>query len=175
MIYLASACIGYQITSISGLSNIGQVRGILIDPQRFSVAGFWIEEYDRRRDYWPILLSQSLRQIHGRRLFINDLEDINDPADLPRLKRILKIDYQIPGTKIVSSDKEHLGRAEDFSFNDEDFKIIHLIVKPPLHQRLRKTRLHFTRNQIEKVSRRQIEVRTDPAAQLHSLPDSLTP
>ena len=172
MIYLASACIGYQITSISGLSNIGQIRGILIDPRRFSVAGFWVEEYGRRPAYWPILLSQSLRQIHNQRIFINDLDDINDPADLPRLKQILKIDYQIPGVRVVSTDDEYLGKAEDFSFNDEDFKIIHLIVKPPLHQRLRRTRQHFTRNQIEKVSHRRIEVKVDPQAQLHSLPET---
>ena len=172
MIYLASACIGYQITSISGLGNVGQIRGVLVDPQRFSVAGFWVEEYNRRRAYWPILLSQSLRQIHDKRVFINDLEDINDPTDLPRLKRVLKVDYQIPGTKVISTDDEYLGRAEDFSFSDEDFKIAHLIVKPPIHQRLRKTRLHFTRNQIEKVSRRRIEVKVGPQAQLHSLPET---
>ena len=172
MIYLASACIGYQITSISGPSGVGQIGGVLVDPQRFSVAGFWVEEYGRRRPYWPVLLSRSLRQIHGGRVFINGPEDINDPEDLPRLKQVLKIDYQIPGAKAVSTDGEYLGRAEDFSFSDEDFKIAHLIVKPPLARRLRKTRLHFPRGQIEKVSPRRIEIRVGPQAQLHSLPET---
>ncbi len=175
MIYLASACVGYQITSISSLENIGQIRGILIDPQRFSVAGFWVEIYSRRYRHWPILLSQSLRQIHNRRVFVNDLDDINSPEDLPRLSQTLKVDYQIPGKKVVSTEKEYLGKAEDFSFDSDDFKIIHLIVKPPLHRRLRKTRQHFTRNQIEKVSRKQIEIKIGLQTQLHSLPESLTP
>ncbi len=175
MIYLASICIGYQITSISSLDNIGQVRGVLIDPQRFSVAGFWVEIYSQHSKQWPILLSQSLRQIHNRRIFVNDLDDINLPEDLPRLRQALKIDYQIPGKKAVSTDKEYLGKAEDFSFDSESFKIIHLIVRPPLHQRLRKRRLHFTRNQVEKIGRRQIEIKVSPQTQLHSLPESLAP
>lgn len=173
MIYLASACIGYQIYSIATSNNVGQLRGILIDPQRFSVAGFWIEEYHQRRSYWPILLSKSLRQIEGRRVFINDISDFNAPKDLPRLKNILKIDYQIPNKRVISTEKEYLGKAEDFSFNDEDFKIIHLIVKPPLHLRLRKTRRHFTRRQIEKVAQKEIEICIKPQTQLHSLPENL--
>ena len=172
---MASNCIGYKVISIASSNHIGQIRGILINPQRFSVTGFWVEEYNRKRNYWPILLSQSLRQIHGRRIFVNDTDDINAPSDLPRLKRVLRIDYQIPGKRIISSEKQYLGRAEDFSFNDENFKIIHLVVKPPLHQRFSKTRQHFTRSQIEKVSKNQIEVRISPQTQLHSLPDRLTP
>ena len=173
MIYLASACIGYQITSIASLNNVGQIRGILIDPNRFSVAGFWIEEYQRRHKQLPILLSQSLRQIHNRRVFINDEQDFNTLQDLPRLKEVFKIDYQIPGKKIISTDSEYLGRAEDFSFSDEDFKIIHLIVKPPLPQRLRTTRRQFGRNQIEKVRTQSIEVRIGPQSQLNALPADL--
>ena len=173
MIYLASACIGYQITSIASSNNVGQIRGLLIDPNRFSVAGFWVEAYQRRRKQWPILLSQSLRQIHNRRIFINDDEDFNAPEDLPRLKEALKIDYQIPGKKIISTDSKYLGKAEDFSFSDEDFKIIHLIVKPPLPQRLRTSRRQFGRNQIEKVRARSIEVRIGPQSQLSSLPADL--
>ena len=173
MIYLASACIGYQITSISGLNNVGQIRGVLIDPHRFSVAGFWVEEYQQRRNWWPILLSQSLRQIHSRRVFINSVEDFNHPKDLPRLKEVLKIDYQIPGKKVVSTESEYLGQAEDFSFSDEDFKIVHLIAKPPLTQRLRTTRHQFSRNQIEKIRGKSIEIRIGPQPQLGSLPADL--
>ena len=173
MIYLASACIGYQITSISSLNNVGQILGVLVDPHRFSVAGFWIEEYQQRRSWWPILLSQSLRQIHNRRVFINSVEDFNHPKDLPRLKEVLKIDYQIPGKKVISTEREHLGTAEDFSFSDEDFKIVHLIVKPPLAQRLRTTRHQFSRSQIEKIRGKSIEVRIGPQTQLGSLPADL--
>ena len=175
MIYLASACIGYQITSITGLDNVGQIRGVLIDPHRFSVAGFWVEEYQCRRNWWPILLSQSLRQIHSRRVFVNDAEDFNHPKDLPRLKEVLKIDYQIPGKKIVSTEREYLGKAEDFSFSDEDFKIMHIIAKPPLPQRLRTSRRQFSRSQIEKIRGKSIEVRISPQAQLGSLPADLVP
>ena len=175
MIYLASACIGYQITSIATAENIGQIRGVIVDPYRFSVAGFWAEVYSRRSKQWPVLLSQSLRQIHNRRIFVNDLDDINAPGDLPRLRQVLKVDYQVPGKKVVATGGDYLGKAEDFSFNDEDFKIIHLIVRPPLHRRLRQTRQHFTRNQIEKIGRKQIEVKTGPQTQIHTLPGEVAP
>lgn len=172
MIYLASASIGYQLISIAGLNNVGQIRGILVDPQRFSVAGFWVEIYGRRDKTWPILLSQSIRQIEGQRVFINDLEDIDSPKDLPRLRKILKVDYQLPGKRTISTDGDHLGKTEDFGFSDEDFKISHLIVRPPLHRRLRKARYHFTRSQIEKVSQQRIEVKIGPQATPHSLPET---
>lgn len=175
MIYLASACIGYQIASIASLNNVGQIRGLLIDPHRFSVAGFWVEEYQRQHKHWPILLSQSLRQIDEGRVFINDLDDFNDPQDLPRLRKILKIDYQIPGKKIISTDKKHLGIAEDFSFDDDNYQIVHLIVRPPLLQRLRTTRRHFRRSQIEKIRSKNIEINIDPLAQMKSLPNQLPP
>ena len=171
MLYLASACIGYQITSISSLANIGQITGILIDPHRFSVAGFWVEEYGQRQ--MPLLLSQSLRQIHSQRVFVNSEDDFNRPKDLPRLREVLEIDYQLPGKRVISTDKEYLGRADDFSFSDEDFKIVHLIVKPPLSQRLRTARRQFGRSQIEKIRSKTIEVRVGPQAKLGSLPADL--
>lgn len=169
MIYLASSLVSYQVISLSSLQSTGRVSGLLVDPYRFSVVGFWVEVVKRLqpRAALPLLLSQSIRQIDHDRLFINDAEDLNAPADLPKLKSILKIDYQIPGARIVSTDKDYLGRAEDFSFDEEDFKIMHLIVKPPLVQRLKTRQQRFHRNQVEKVGRRTIEVRVGLQTQRH--------
>lgn len=168
MIYLASALIGYQVVSLADVKRIATVGGILIDPNRFSVAGLWVQT---RPNQWRLLLSQSLRQINQQKVIINDSSDLNEVVDLPALQPILKIDYQIPGKKIVSTQGQHLGRAEDFSFNDDNFQIMHIFVKPPLHRRLHRQRLQFMRQQIEKISDKKIEVNIDPHGQsLRSLP-----
>ena len=165
MIYLASEFIGYKIFSLSSLNEVGVIIGIIIDPYRFSVLGFWIETSSTKRNDWLILLSQSVRQIEAGKVLINDVSDFNKRQDLPRVKTMLKIDYQIPGKKIVSTNAENLGQAEDFSFKEDNFQITHIIAKPPLHQRFKLTKRHYTRSQIEKISRKSIEVNVEPQAQ----------
>ena len=154
MIYLATECINMQIISIAISAEVGRVSGLLVDPFRFSVAGFWVAS---RKPV--IVLSKSVRQIEDTRLFINSEDDLNAPKDLPRLRNVFKYDYQIPGKKVISTEQEYLGRAENFSFDEYDCKIAQIIARPPLLKRLTNRRLHFTRNQIEHVKSKTIEVR----------------
>ena len=174
MIFLASDFIGYKVVSISTFSEIGQVEGILIDPYRFVVAGFWVKLiYDNAHRKEDFLVSSSVRQVDDQRLLINDIDDCSQLVDLPKLKPILKIDYQIKGKRVLSTEKTPLGKAEDFSFNDQDFKIMHVIVNPPFLQRLRVTQKRYHRRQIEKIDHQGIEVRIGPQTQSITLPTGL--
>ena len=162
MIYLASDFMGYKVISLASESDIGQINGILIDPYKFTIAGFWLETFMKGYQAYPILLTQSLRQIDRRRIFINDTNELNEPEDLPKLNEVLNIDYQMIGKRIVSTTKNYLGRIEDFSFDDYNFDVVYLVVKPPLYHRLTQSRLQFSRGQIEKVSNKEIEVNVSP-------------
>ena len=176
MLFLASDFINYKVVSISTLSEVGQVAGILVDPYRFVVSGCWVKIlHSRRYQGEGFLVSSSIRQIDDQRVLINDVDDCSPAVDLPKLKPIFKIDYQIKGKRIISTEKATLGRAEDFSFNDQDFKIMHIIVNPPLLQRLRLTQKRYHRQQIEKIDHKSIEVKVGPQTQsIQSLPTGLT-
>lgn len=176
MIFLASDFIDYKIVAISSLSEIGCVTGILVDPYTFTVAGFWMKlHHSPQKKAHHFLVSNSVRQIDDQRLLINDIDECCTPDDLPKLTETFDIDYQVCGKRVVSSKQVYLGQVEDFSFHDQDFKIMHIIVKPPLLQRLKITQKRYSRRQIEKIDHRKIEVKIGPQAQsVQSLPTGMT-
>ena len=162
MIYLASNFINYPVFSISALGVIGQIEGIIIDPYRFSVSGFWVSLANKTSNSEKILVTTSIRQISVDKILINDVSDIHNIEDLPKLKKIIQFDYQIPGKRVIATNKQYLGSASDFSFNSEDFKITAIMAIPPIYQRLRIDSRHFNRSQIEKISPSEIKVNTNP-------------
>ncbi|MCY4088677.1 MAG: hypothetical protein OXF49_00910 [Candidatus Saccharibacteria bacterium] len=174
MLYLANQFLQCQVISLETLKIIGHINGILVDPYRFEVAGFWIQPYTKNYKHWPVLLRQSMRQFDDQKVYVNSIHELNSPLDLPKLKQILEEDYQIPDKKIISTDQKTLGIAENFSFHSESFKIMHVIMKPPIHRRLSKSRQQFERRQIEKITPKIIEVNINPKKQrLQSIPTKL--
>ena len=162
---IASKFIGSSVCTIRSTGKVGQVVGLLIDPNKLVVAGFWVAT--RVHKDHQLLLNQDIRTLvpEKHQVIIDDLKDLCQPADLERLKPILEIDYQIPGKKVVQA-KKRLGKAIDFGFSiDYDYQITNIIAKPTLNQRFRVIQLSFNRNQIQAIDDKTITIQADELKQ----------
>ncbi len=162
MIYSASGLVGKPVVSIRINANIGQISGVLLNPDRLSVAGLWIKTNANPRQL--LLLNDDIRQLTSQRAIVDDHNQLVEPSELPKLRSILTINYIIPGKKIVA-DGRKIGVALDFNFNNETYLVSHIIARASGLQRLRVSQLTFERRQITAIDNRKITVNIDPQAQ----------
>lgn len=161
MIYSASGLVGKPVVSIRLNANIGQISGVLLNPDRLSVAGLWIKT--NANPQLLLLLNEDVRQLTSQRAIIDDHNQLAEPGDLPKLKSILATNYIIPGKKIVA-DGRKIGVASDFNFNNDTYLVSHIIGRAAGLQRLRMSQLSFERRQITGLDNRQITVNIGPQA-----------
>ena len=161
MIYSASGLVGKPVVSIRINANIGQISGVLLNPDRLSVAGLWIKTNTNPRQL--LLLNDDVRQLTSQRAIVDDHNQLVEPSELPKLRSILTINYTIPGKKIVA-DGRKIGVALDFNFNNETYLVSHIIARASGLQRLRVSQLTFERRQITAIDNRKITVNIGPQA-----------
>lgn len=160
MIILASKVIGKPILTIRTGRSVAAVTGVLIDPFKLQVAGFWVQKGAKTKESL-LLLSQDIREFTMRGLIIDDAASIVETEDLPRFKEIFEIDYQIPGKKVVSGRRKH-GKATDFGINTANLQIASITGKPSLTRMLGSTSFSFARKQIKSINDGAIEVSDSP-------------
>ena len=162
MIYTASVLVGKPVVSIHLNAEIGQISGVLIDPNRLAVAALWVKLGTDSQSL--LLLPEDIRQLTSQRAIIDERNQLTEPSELPKLRSILSINYIIPGKKVVG-DGRKLGVAQDFNFNNDTYLVSHIIVRAARWQRLRMTQLMFERRQITGLDNRQITVDIGPQTQ----------
>ena len=161
---IASKFIGSSVCTIRAAAKVGQVIGLLIDPNKLTIAGLWVSTKQHKQD--QLLLSQDIRTIvpAKQQVIIDDLKDLDLPAEFARLKSILDVDYQIPGKKVIQNNKT-IGQAIDFGFSIDHYRITNIVVQPRLLRRLQLTHLNFGRQQIKTINDRSIVVKPNEIKQ----------
>ncbi|MCA9349397.1 hypothetical protein KC878_04650 [Candidatus Saccharibacteria bacterium] len=159
MLFLAKNVIGMPVSSIRLAGKVAEVTGILVDPDRLKVVAFWVKTGGKNVD--ELLLFEDLRDFNMRGLIIDDLHNISPVEELTRLQRILDINYQIPGKKVVGS-RGKLGTAENFSFDPQTAEVMTISGKPSLSRRFNQNEFTIHRSQILEVDDSQIRVNDGP-------------
>lgn len=167
MIYSASSLVGKPVASIRLNAEIGQISGVLLDPNRLMVAGFWVRTQAQPQ---LLLLVEDIRQLTSQQVVIDDRQQLVEPSDLPKLRSILAINYLIPGKKVVAGSRK-LGIAQDFNFNNTTYVVSHIIARASGWQRLRVAQLSFERRQITGLDDRKIMVDIGPQTQAITSPN----
>ena len=169
MIILASKVVDKPVLTIRAGGRVGTVTGVLIDPFKLQVAGFWVQKGAKAK-HSHLPLSQDIREFTIRGIIVDDSSAIVGVEDLPRFKEIIEIDYQIPGKKVVSGRYKH-GKALDFGINTATLQIASITGKPSFTKMFGATSFSFARKQIKSINDGAIEVSKDPVGA--SLKDSL--
>ena len=167
MIYGGIPLIGKAVISLESRRRVGQINGILINPQNLSVSGLWVRS--RYEKINLILTIGEIRQLTSERVLIDSQDNLSDSSDLPKLKDVLRLRYNLIGKKIVTENR-YIGVVSDFNFNNNTYEISHLIGSYRGLKRLKLEQLTFDRNQIVKVDSQKVVVDDGPQKQkVHSL------
>lgn len=152
---LANTLAKGQVFSIRSAGPIGKIIDLLINPNNLKIEAFYCKT--RAASHTQLLLTQDVRQVLVKGLIIDDHEHLSDPDDLPRLKQVLDIDYQLINKKVRQGNRK-LGTVTDFVIDQQTFFITKLYVQPGLLKRLDTSQLVIARQQIVEVNDDEIVV-----------------
>lgn len=161
MLLLASNVIGMPISSIRLSGKIGEITGLLLNPDTLKIVAFWVRIGANKDN--DLLLLEETREFNIRGVIVDDIHNVASPDELTRLKEVLDINYEIPGKKVIGA-RGKLGTATDFSFDPESAEVMTIIGKPSLTKRFGQNEFTVHRRQIEEVTDSHIKINDGPSA-----------
>jgi uncharacterized protein YrrD len=159
MLQLSASFTNKPILSLRTGGNIGDVNGLIINPNNLKVEGFYC--FDKFSKKKLILPSIEIRDIIDDGLIVNDHDAMTPEEDLVRLKKIINIGFEIMGKKVVTKSKNSLGKINDFAINTDNMYIQKLYVSQPIIKSLKGGQLSIDRSQIIEITDKKIIVK-DP-------------
>lgn len=119
----------------------------IIDPFKLEVVGFHTTHQTE-----SLLLMRNIRELNRKQAIIDDEEDFSVAEDLPRLKEVLDIDYNLTGKKVYTQSKKRLGKVEDYIIETLGFQIQKIHVHQSVWHSFTGSTLIVDRKQIIEVN-----------------------
>lgn len=104
---------------------------------------------------------KSIREYSEYGFIVDSAEDLFDVVDVQKLRRIVDLDYDIIGLKVISRNKHHLGKIEDYTVTSDDLMLQQLVVKRPSWKSFLDSELLIPRKEIVEVNNKSIIVKDD--------------
>jgi uncharacterized protein YrrD len=150
MLIFASKLNDTPVISVHAGGKVATITRPLINPHDLTIVGFFV---DRAQTEEPeILLLQDIREWSSRGVVIDHDEEFARIDDLPKLKQIISISYELIEKKVYTESHKKLGTVEEFVVDSEQFTIQKLHVKRNLFRALADAALIISRSQIKSVN-----------------------
>lgn len=143
--------------------------GAVINPNNLKIEGFYCDDGESKEP--KILLVQDIREIIAQGMVVNDTDALTDSEELVRLKKVLMINFQPIGKPVVTTEKEKLGKVNDYAADSQSLYIQKIYVTQTLLRSLGGSQLGIDRSQIVEITNKQIVVK--PPLQLSKAPSAL--
>lgn len=143
---LASELLGNKIISIQSGFNIGYVTGFLAKKEDMHIDLLIIESDEVKNPLY--LLTQDIRTIDNKRIYVNNEDTLSDKQDLMRHKEIIDSGFSVMGCKVEAASGKKLGKVEDLSIDNTTFTVVKMHIKTNLLQRIFQHSLLIDRSNI---------------------------
>lgn len=154
MLQLSEPLLSKQVLSLRTGGPIATVLQPIINPNNLKIEGFYCE--DRFDKSTLVLLTQDIRDTLKQGYAVNDHEALVKAEDLIRLKKVININFQLPGKHVVTVDKEKVGKVTDFATETSTFYIQKIYVGQSILKSLSAGQLSVDRNQIVEITDKKI-------------------
>ena len=106
--------------------------------------------------------AKSIREYSEYGFIVDSAEELFDVVDVQKLRRIVDLDYDIIGLKVIPRSKKiSIGRIEDYTVTSDDLMLQQLVVKRPSWRSLMDSELLISRKEIVEVNNKSIIVKDD--------------
>ncbi len=156
MLQLSGSFINKPVLSLRTGGAVGTIVTAIINPNNLKIEGFYCT--DRFNKGRLILLSVEIRDIIADGIVVDDHEAMSDPKDLVRLQKILDVNFSLIGKKVLTSNKQALGKVEDYAVDNVSMFIQKLYVAQSLIKNFKGGQLSIDRNNILEITDRVIVV-----------------
>ncbi len=104
---------------------------------------------------------KSIREYSEYGFIVDSAEELFDVVDVDKLRRVVDLDYEIIGLKVISRKHSHLGKIEDYIVTSDDLMLQQLVVKRPSWKNILDDELLIPRREIVEVNDKAIVVKDD--------------
>jgi len=128
-------------------SPVAEITGVIIDPFKLEVAGFYTTNTPEN-----ILLPQNLREMNTRRAIIDSSDVFSNRDELLRLQEVLDMCYVLEGKQVVTKSGNKLGKTESYVVDTLSWEIQKIYAHRPVWKSLSTGTLVIDRKQVVEVS-----------------------
>lgn len=157
MLLLSDKLKDQPVLSLRTGAQVAMATAPIINPNNLLVLGFFC--FDNFSKEELVLLTQDIREHIQRGFVVNDHEVLSDPKDLVRIKKFLRLRFDLIGKNVVTDRGRKLGKITDYAADGDSLYIRKLYVSPRLLKSLTGSQLSIDRSQIVEVTDKQVVVR----------------
>ncbi len=158
MLKLSKGLTNQQVLSLRTGGQVAVAIEPIINPNNLKLEGFYCQDrFSRSR---LILLAQEIKDQLPHGFVVNDHEVLAEPNELVRLKPVLDLGFKLIGKTVVSSNKNRIGKVNDYAVDDATLYVQKIYVSQSLTKGLG-GQLSIDRNQIIEITDKKITIQ-DP-------------
>jgi len=156
---------GFPILSLHVGGEIARVSEVIVDPNNLKVIAFRVDGPLVGRDgVGDILPVQSVREVSPLGMIIDSVDEFVDGEEIVRIKKVLDLNFALPGLKVITKKREKLGKVSEFVVVAETWEIYQLIVQRPLMKSFLDPELTIPRSKIIEVNDYEVIVKSEKEA-----------
>jgi len=110
------------IFSLDEGQQMGKVRGVVVDPDNFSVVALVTDKQSWFGDY-KVIPYENVVSIGEHAVTIDKKTNMEKPSNIPQISKLMKKKVPLMGGKVISESGTLLGIVEEFSFDTQTGKI----------------------------------------------------
>ncbi len=149
------------ILSLHVGGEIARVTEPIVDPDSLKIIGFKLEGKMIRDDVGDILPMNSVREFSRMGMIVDSIDEFVKADDIIKIRDVLKLNFALPGLKVVTRKKVKLGKVLDYTVDIETWHVQQLIVQRPVMKAFFDPELVIPRKQIIEVDDYQVTVKDE--------------
>lgn len=161
MLISGSHLINCPILSLHIGGSIARVTEPVIDPNNLKLIAVRVDGPLVTKDTGDILPIESVREFSRAGMIVDSIDELVDGDDIIRIQSILKLNFALPGLKVITKKKVKLGKVSDFILNTSSWQVHQVIVQRPFVKALLDPELTISRQSIVEVNDYQIIVKDE--------------
>lgn len=157
MLTLLTTVIGSPILGQQEGTVLGKIREAIIEPDKGKIAAY-------RLANGKFIVTVDVLSYLKDGVVVQSADAMQPDQDLARVKTLLKKNVPLLKLPVITDRGRKLGRISDCLFETDGHFIAKLHIRPPLWQRLFEAELIIPREQIVRITPREVVVRYDVKA-----------
>jgi len=122
MLNKSRSLLSMPIISLEEGQQIGKVRGVVVNPENFTIAALVTDKQSWFGDY-KVVPYENVMSIGDHAVTIDKKSNIEKPSNIPEISKLMKKKLPLLGGKVISETGTLLGIVEEFTFDTETGRI----------------------------------------------------
>lgn len=160
MLVIGSELLNYPVMSLHVGGEVARTDRAIINPDGLKVVAYTLSgPLVKSGQCGDILEVSDIREYSSLGLIIDSSDNFVRSGDVINLDRIISLNFNLVGLKVVSQDGKKIGKVADYTVDSATFAVYQIIVQRPLIKSLLDPELTINRSQIVEIDDYKITVR----------------